>query len=122
MIINNYITAIILSFFYFLSLFLREYSLIYFFVGMPILFVILGYNLINGKAIIKRIFTGLIPVLALAWIFLFLELENFVGIFVWHLTLMSIFVGFYEVIEDVIQLLIKLLKKIKKKIKGMLLR
>lgn len=112
---KNYVAVVSLSVLYFLFCFLREQAPFFFLVGVPIIVGIAGYKLIDGDALVKRTFAGIIPVLALVWIFLFLDVRSFAGIAVLHGILIGlIVVQFWELVESCFHLI----KKYKQKQRG----
>ena len=109
---KNYVVIAGLSLLYFVFCFLREEAPFFFLAGVPIIIGIAGYKLVDGEPLVKRTFAGLVPILALAWIFFFLDVGNFAGIAILHAMLIGlIVVQVWELLESCFRLIKKQLSK-----------
>lgn len=97
---KNCVTIAALSIVYFLSLLCEEEFPFFVLVGVPIIVGVLGYKLVEGRPLIKRLLASLIPVLSLPGIAVFLELEVYASVVLVHAFLIGlIIVQLWEALE-----------------------
>ncbi len=84
----------------------------FFLAGVPIIIGVVGYKLIDGEPIVKRALVGLVPMFALVWVLLFLDIEDFWGVAMLHAMLIGLIViQAWEIIEGCFRFIKKRLIK-----------
>jgi hypothetical protein len=90
-----------LSFIYFIFLQLRSFNPFLFVTAAPIVIGILGYSLTKETSVVKRFLAASIPWLSLVWVFIFSDIENQVGIVLFHSFIIGmLIVQLWEIIES----------------------
>ncbi len=89
---KNFVVIVGLSILYFVFCFLREQAPFFFLVVTPIIIGIAGYELIKGQPLIKRILAGIIPMIALVWMLIFLDVEKIFRVAIIHAMVIGLIV------------------------------
>ena len=101
---KNAFIAFVLSIVYSILCFLtNEYYFLQLIV-IPLFIGCTSYALVNGKPLIKRMVSSLIPILSIPWIYLFLNLEDLYGMVLLHTVIVAmIVVQLFEILMSVLK-------------------
>lgn len=89
---RNIIVIVSLSIFYFVMLLFRDRLPFLFLTATPFLVGVAGYKLTIAAPMIRRALASAIPILSLVWILLFSNLQDVIGIVLFHFAIIGLLV------------------------------